>query len=204
MHNNVYDYLLKNNIKCEYDDEDKQIKIYVQIEEIQVELYMRFPQYYPYEFPKIYIEDTKGIHIPNIYINNQLCLYDLNETLPNPERFLEEALETVERAKKLLIDSKKQKNITNYQFEIISFWKSEAIGFIDYLGNENYESRTLWSYEIYKNNFVVSEEKNKINDFLENTYRIKRKNISFKKALFINIGIKKQNLIQLNKIKEPS
>ena len=202
LHNNVYDYLLKNNIKCEYDDEDKQIKIYVQIEEIQVELYMRFPQYYPYEFPKIYIEDTKGIHIPNIYINNQLCLYDLNETLPNPERFLEEALETVERAKKLLIDSKKQKNITNYQFEIISFWKSEAIGFIDYLGNENYESRTLWSYEIYKNNFVVSEEKNKINDFLENTYRIKRKNISFKKALFINIGIKKQNLIQLNKIKD--
>ena len=202
MHNKVYEYLLKKKIECEYDEENKQIKIYVQIDEIQVELYMKFPQYYPFEFPKIYIEDTKGIHIPNIYADNQLCLYDLNETLPNPKRFLEEALETVERAKKLLIDSKRKENFTNYQLEIISFWKSKAIGFINYLGDGNYKSRTLWGNEFIKNYFVVSDDKNKISNFLENTYRIERKNICFKKVLFINAGIKEQNLIQLNKIKD--
>ena len=73
LHKDVFDFLLKNGIDCEYIAEQDQIKILIQIEENSYELYMKFPQYYPYEFPEIYIKDTKNLHIPHRYSDDMLC-----------------------------------------------------------------------------------------------------------------------------------
>ncbi len=200
MHKAVYEFLLKNGIDCEYVAEEDQIKILIRVEEIEYELCMKFPQYYPYEFPEIYIIDTKGLRIPTRYSDNMLCLYDLNETLPNPQRFLEEALETVLRAKKALIDSTNHENIINYQLEVVSFWESKATGRIDYLGNGSSETRLMWSYEWLEDYFVVADEQNKIIEFINNSYGIKPKDMVFKRTLFINTG--KQILIRRNRVKD--
>lgn len=119
MHKDVYEYLVESGISCEYMEKEKQIKIFIQTEGNQYELRMKFPQYYPYEFPEIYIEDQKELCIPHLYTDNKLCLYDTNEVLPNPERYREEALESVRRAKDLLVSSEKQENIIDYQIEAI-------------------------------------------------------------------------------------
>ena len=129
MHKDVYEYLVESGISCEYMEKEKQIKIFIQTEGNQYELRMKFPQYYPYEFPEIYIEDQKELCIPHLYTDNKLCLYDTNEVLPNPERYREEALESVRRAKDLLVSSEKQENI------------------IDYLGSGNTDKHLLWSCE---------------------------------------------------------
>ena len=141
------EYLVESGISCEYMEKEKQIKIFIQTEGNQYELRMKFPQYYPYEFPEIYIEDQKELCIPHLYTDNKLCLYDTNEVLPNPERYREEALESVRRAKDLLVSSEKQENIIDYQIEAISFWDAKATGKIDYLGSGNTDTHLLWSCE---------------------------------------------------------
>lgn len=200
LHKDVFDFLLKNGIDCEYIAEQDQIKILIQIEENSYELYMKFPQYYPYEFPEIYIKDTKNLHIPHRYSDDMLCLYDTNETLPNPQRFLEEALETVMRARNLLLDSQNMENLVDYQIESVSFWESKAVGRVDYLGDGSSNTRLMWSYEWLKDYFVVAEEQKKIAEFINNTYDIQLKDMAFKKALFVNVG--KNILIGINKIKD--
>ena len=147
MHKDVYEYLVESGISCEYMEKEKQIKIFIQTEGNQYDLRMKFPQYYPYEFPEIYIEDQKELCIPHLYTDNKLCLYDTNEVLPNPERYREEALESVRRAKDLLVSSEKQENIIDYQIEAISFWDAKATGKIDYLGSGNTDTHLLWSCE---------------------------------------------------------
>ena len=66
MHKDVYEYLVESGISCEYMEKEKQIKIFIQTEGNQYELRMKFPQYYPYEFPEIYIEDQKELYIQTI------------------------------------------------------------------------------------------------------------------------------------------
>ena len=189
MHKDVYEYLVESGISCEYMEKEKHIKIFIQIEEKQYELRMKFPQYYPYEFPEIYIEDQKELCIPHLYTDNKLCLYDTNEVLPNPERYREEALESVRRAKDLLVSSEKQENIIDYQIEALSFWDAKATGKIDYLGSENTDTHLLWSCEWLDDWFVVADTQDKIEEFFDNSYGLQKpKNAIFKKALFINIG----------------
>ena len=72
-------------------------------------------------FQKFISRIKKELCIPHLYTDNKLCLYDTNEVLPNPERYREEALESVRRAKDLLVSSEKQENIIDYQIEAISF-----------------------------------------------------------------------------------
>ena len=119
-----------------------------------------------------------------------MCLYDTNEVLPNPERYREEALESVRRAKDLLVSSEKQENIIDYQIEAISFWDAKATGKIDYLGSGNTDTHLLWSCEWLDDWFVVADTQDKIEEFFDNSYGLQKpKNAIFKKALFINIGI---------------
>ena len=85
---------------------------------------------------------------------------------PNPERYREEALESVRRAKDLLVSSEKQENIIDYQIEAISFWDAKATGKIDYLGSGNTDTHLLWSCEWLDDWFVVADTQDKIEEFL--------------------------------------
>ena len=198
LHKKVYEFLLKSGIDCDYDEDNDEIKIYITIENINFKLLMKFPRYYPYEFPEVYIDDTKGLIIPHMYTNNRLCLYDTNEVLPNPQYFLEDALDIVLRAKRLLIESKKRENIIDYQIENVSFWEAKAYGRVDYLGDRNLTTHLLWRYEWLEEYNIVANDREKIAEFISNSYGIKPEEIIYERALFINIG--KKVLINLKKI----
>ena len=147
LHKQVYEFLLKNGIDCNYDAEKDEINIYITLEDFKYELYMKFPLYYPYEFPELYINNTNGLMIPHMYTGNRLCLYDTNEVLPNPQNFLQDALDSVIRAKSLLTDSKNKENMIDYQLETVSFWEAKVFGRVDYLGGKNLTTHLLWRYE---------------------------------------------------------
>ena len=66
LHKQVYEFLLKNGIDCNYDAEKDEINIYITLEDFKYELYMKFPLYYPYEFPELYINNTNGLMIPHM------------------------------------------------------------------------------------------------------------------------------------------
>ena len=74
LHKDVYEYLVESGISCEYMEKEKQIKIFIQIEGKQYELRMKFPQYYPYEFPEI-ISRIKKNFVYHIYIQTINCAY---------------------------------------------------------------------------------------------------------------------------------
>lgn len=200
LHKEVYEFLLKSGIDCNYDTEKDEINICITLEDFKYELCMKFPLYYPYEFPELYINDINGLMIPHMYTSNRLCLYDTNEVLPNPQNFLQDALDSVIRAKSLLIDSKNKENIIDYQLETVSFWEAEASGRVDYLGGENLTTHLLWRYEWLEDYNIVADEKEKITKFINNSYGVKLKKMVYKRALFVNIG--KKILVNLKNIKD--
>lgn len=200
LHKEVYEFLLKSGIDCNYDTEKDEINICITLEDFKYELCMKFPLYYPYEFPELYINDINGLMIPHMYTSNRLCLYDTNEVLPNPQNFLQDALDSVIRAESLLIDSKNKENIIDYQLETVSFWEAEASGRVDYLGGENLTTHLLWRYEWLEDYNIVADEKEKITEFINNSYGVKLKKMVYKRALFVNIG--KKILVNLKNIKD--
>lgn len=200
LHKQVYEFLLKNGIDCNYDAEKDEINIYITLEDFKYELYMKFPLYYPYEFPELYINNTNGLMIPHMYTGNRLCLYDTNEVLPNPQNFLQDALDSVIRAKSLLTDSKNKENMIDYQLETVSFWEAKVFGRVDYLGGKNLTTHLLWRYEWLEGYNIVADEKEKITEFINNSYGVNPKKMFYKRALFINIG--KNILVNLKNIKD--
>lgn len=200
LHKEVYEFLLKSGIDCNYDAEKDEINICITLEDFKYELCMKFPLYYPYEFPELYINDINGLMIPHMYTSNRLCLYDTNEVLPNPQNFLQDALDSVIRAKSLLTDSKNKENIIDYQLETVSFWEAEASGRVDYLGGKNLTTHLLWRYEWLEDYNIVADEKEKIIEFINNSYGVKLKKMVYKRALFVNIG--KKILVNLKNIKD--
>lgn len=81
--------------------------------------------------------------------------------MPNPQNFLQDALDSVIRAKSLLTDSKNKENIIDYQLETVSFWEAEASGRVDYLGGKNLTTHLLWRYEWLEDYNIVADEKEK-------------------------------------------
>lgn len=200
LHKEVYKFLLKNGIDCNYDDQKDEINICITLEDFKYGLCMKFPRYYPYEFPEIYMDDTNGLIIPHMYTGNKLCLYDTNEVVPNPQNFLQDALDSVIRAKILLIDSKNKENRIDYQLETVSFWEAKASGRVDYLGGKNLTTHLLWRYEWLKDYNIVADEREKITEFINNSYGVEPKKMVYKRALFINIG--KKILVNIKNIKD--
>lgn len=187
MHEKILKYLIENGIDCSYDEETESIRISVNIDDICLNLMMRFPQYYPYVFPDILLADSKGIHVPHRYTDNKLCLYDTNEVAPSPEKYLQEALDCVKRAEKLLKDSKKENNLIDYNEESVSYWNTKAEGRVDFLATLGPASRIMSIYETIDNYYIMADTEQCIEDFVHIAYKLNIKEIRCEKALYINI-----------------
>lgn len=187
MHEKVLRYLIENGIECSYDKTMKRINISINIDETYFNLSMRFPKYYPYVFPNIFLDDSKDICIPHRYTNNKLCLYDTNETSPSPEKYLQEALECVKRAERLLSESKKGNNRLDYVAENLSYWNTKAEGRVDFLATLGSTGRIMNAYEIVENYYVIADTEQCIEDFVRIAYKFKSKEIRCEKTVYINI-----------------
>ena len=192
--------MLQNGIDCSYNEKLDYILLNIPIDGETFQLIMRFPKYYPYSFPKILLVDCKGYKIPHRYTDESLCLYDLNEMLPDPDNYLEDALMTVNRAKELLLQSKNQDNILDFQWEAVEYWKSKANGKVDVLLEDSNTTRLIWTSKLIQNHYIACDSQEKIKEFVGDTYGLTTKNILFEKAFFVNVG--KKLLLMLDTIKD--
>lgn len=189
LHNKVFNYLKDNGIDCIYNEEKDNIAIAMQIENEIYDFTMEFPQYYPYEFPIIKIKEKKDLTIPHIYRNHELCLYDVNERSPNPDNYLEDALDIVHRAEKLLVDSANNENLNDFNIEAVSYWNARSDGRVDFLSDANEKSQILWGYKLVGEYYVVADEQKIITDFINNSYDIKTgESNKFCQVLYLNVG----------------
>ena len=96
------------------------ITIDICVEARDIQLVMKLPRFYPYEFPEIYCYQEFDFLVPHVYTNKQLCLFDENEETVYPDRYLEIAKISIERAIKLFQDSILKNNLLEYNLEAVS------------------------------------------------------------------------------------
>jgi len=200
LHKDVFEYLVDNRINCIYDSEKEEISISIVIEDEEYELIMKFPQYYPYTFPEIYIYKNIDFILPHRYVNKRLCLYDENERLPRPEVYLEEALETANRADQLLRDSKNLKNLEDFNKEAVTYWNGRAKGRIDFVCENKSQTRILWGCQLIEEAYIVADNQEKIADFMSHSYGLPTEELKYERVLIVNVG--KVQIIGLKTIQD--
>ena len=189
LHKEIVSYLLEQGYKCKYDDEDRIIRIEVCVEEKNIELVMKLPKFYPYDFPEVYCYQELDFLMPHVYTNNRLCLFDENEETMYPERHLEIAKMSVERAIKLIKDSILGNNILEYNLEAVSYWNSKAELCVIMLRFDDSYSHYVWAYQILESIYVCADSETELAEFI---YKLDGTQISrqdLKKVLFVKSDI---------------
>lgn len=172
MHRDVFDYLSSKGHLCSYNESDDTISINVVVEERSIELIMKFPRFYPYEFPEIYCYQDLDFRMPHVYTSKQLCLYDENEEIADPQFFLEISTIMVDRAIKLLTDSINGDNFLEYNVEAISYWNSKSDALITMLNFDDSYSHFIIGYCLLDNIYICADSHEDIVDFVKYKYDI--------------------------------
>ena len=115
MHKEIVSYLSEQGYICRYEEEENVITIDICVEARDIQLVMKLPRFYPYEFPEIYCYQEFDFLVPHVYTNKQLCLFDENEETVY-HRYLE-----IQRYRltsiKLFQDSILKNNLLEYNLE---------------------------------------------------------------------------------------
>lgn len=189
MHKEIVSYLSEQGYTCKYEDEENVIRIEVCVEKKDIELIMKLPRFYPYEFPEIYCYQKLDFYVPHVYTNSQLCLYDENEEYVNPDRYLEIAKVSVERAIKLLQDSILENNLIEYNLEAVSYWNAKAEVFVLMLRFDESHSHYIWTYQITKSIYVCSDSDSELIEFIQRLCSVFISKQELKQILFVKSEI---------------
>ncbi len=172
MHKDVFEYLSSKGYLCSYNESDDTISIIIDVEAQPIELIMKFPRFYPFEFPEIYCYQDLDFRVPHVYTNKQLCLYDENEEIADPQLFLEISTIMVDRAIKLLTESIKDENFLEYNVEAISYWNSKSDVLIIMLNFDDSYSHLIIGYHLFDDVFICADSHDDIIDYVRNKYKI--------------------------------
>ena len=196
LHKKVYEYLISKGIDCCYCEEKNEIVIRPTIEELEIELIMRFPLYYPYEFPQIYLFQEIDFKVPHRYTNKQLCLVDTNEESAIPEQYLEIAEMLINRAINLIRTSMTENNLLEYNKEAITYWNTKTEIYITLIECNNDLSHYVWGYEFVDNFLIVAETIEKIKDYIYRRHKIEIDISNAHQVLYIKAGVALLTLIK--------
>lgn len=166
MHKEIVSYLSEQGYICRYEDEENVITIDICVEARDIQLVMKLPRFYPYEFPEIYCYQEFDFLVPHVYTNKQLCLFDENEETVYPDRYLEIAKISIERAIKLFQDSILKNNLLEYNLEAVSYWNTKAESFVVMLRFDESFSHYIWAYQMTKSSYVCSDSKIELITFI--------------------------------------
>ena len=153
LHKEIVSYLSEQGYICRYEDEENVITIDICVEARDIQLVMKLPRFYPYEFPEIYCYQEFDFLVPHVYTNKQLCLFDENEETVYPDRYLEIAKISIERAIKLFQDSILKNNLLEYNLEAVSYWNTKAESFVVMLRFDESFSHYIWAYQMTKSSY---------------------------------------------------
>lgn len=166
MHKEIVRYLSEQGYICRYEDEENVITIDICVETRDIQLIMKLPRFYPYEFPEIYCYQKFDFLVPHVYTNKQLCLFDENEETVYPDLYLEIAKISIERAIKLFQDSILKNNLLEYNLEAVSYWNTKAESFVVMLRVDESFSYYIWAYQMTKSSYVCSDSKIELINFI--------------------------------------
>lgn len=166
LHKEIVRYLSEQGYICRYEDEENIITIDICVETRDIQLIMKLPRFYPYEFPEIYCYQEFDFLVPHVYTNKQLCLFDENEETVYPDRYLEIAKISIERAIKLFQDSILNNNLLEYNLEAVSYWNTKAKSFVVMLRFDESYSHYMWAYQMTKSSYVCSDSEIELIDFI--------------------------------------
>jgi len=196
LHEKVYEFLISKGIECCLCQEKNEIVIRATIEELVVEFTMRFPLYYPYEFPQIYLFQELDFKVPHRYIDKQLCLVDTNEETAIPEQYLEIAEMLINRAIKLIKTSMSENNLLEYNKEVITYWNTKSEIYVSLIECKNDLSHYLWGYEFIDDFFIVAETIEKIKEYTYRRHKIEIDMSKVHQVLYIKAGVALLSLIK--------
>lgn len=135
----------------------------------EMRLRCKFPQSFPYSFPKIYILDVfyKSIApLPHIDNSGYICTFDNNITFPNhkePNKLVEES---IKKAIKIIEEGISGVNKDDFLEEFTSYWGLEANTRISALFTPDNKPRLLYLYLDKENGYYVTDDMTQLKEYL--------------------------------------
>lgn len=130
-----------------------EVEIFGKVKDI--EFIVKFDTDFPLSFPNIYLSNedyTLYSSLPHIDSNKFICTFDKQVSRPdfnNPSGVL---YQSIQQAKKIIVDGAEQKNVKDYEPEFIAYWKSRydtgLIRCISLIDEDNAAPQNLKLYQI--------------------------------------------------------
>lgn len=189
LHREIVNYLSEQGYRCKYEDAENDIKIEICVEDRDIQLVMKLPRFYPYEFPELYCYQEFDFFVPHVYTNKRLCLFDENEETAYPEQYLEIAKISIERAIKLFLDSILKNNLLEYNKEAVSYWNTKAEAYVIMLRFDESFSHYIWAYQMTKNSYICSDSEIELVDFVRRLSGLKIDKQDLMQVLFVKSDV---------------
>lgn len=122
--------LLKNNIDVLCDDsyfEEGSIVCSKIIDSINIQLRCELTEYFPYEFPKIYVSSQSQYNmknIPHINRDNSICLFDDETNIPDFRIANDLIVTSIIKAFTIISDGLSDANFLDFSDEYLAYWKT--------------------------------------------------------------------------------
>lgn len=122
--------LLKNNINILHDDsffDEGSIVCSKVINDTNIQLRCELTEYFPFEFPKIYILDSCQPNIkriPHINRDNSICLFDDETNIPDFRKANDLIIVSIIKAFSIVSDGLNDKNFSDFGDEYLAYWKT--------------------------------------------------------------------------------
>lgn len=124
--NKYIEYLQSQKYTVELEDE--KIKIFTNIEGVDVVLWCSLGDYFPYEIPEIFLDKDsrkKLSKIPHLYTDNSLCIFDKSKVIPNFNEPQQLVKETIEEAITVIQKGLTGENKRDFVDEFLEYWSTK-------------------------------------------------------------------------------
>ena len=124
--NKYVEYLQSQKYTVELEDE--KIKIFTNIEGVNVVLWCSLGDYFPYEIPEIFLDkdsSKKLSKIPHLYTDNSLCIFDKSKVIPNFNEPQQLVKETIEESITVIQKGLTGENKKDFVDEFLEYWSTK-------------------------------------------------------------------------------
>ena len=187
-------------IDCHYKLEivDEKIKLYINIEGIDLVLWCCLGKFFPYEIPKVYIDESSYEAIPSlphIHTDKSICVFDESKVIPNfnePEKLL---ITTIDTAVSIIREGILGNNQCDFIDEFLEYWTVKAIlKAKTFIENLDCEKSFCWFFK--KEGIIAAENEQRLKEI---SYAIDGKvNKKYYRGILIPINGKFINKIPKN------
>lgn len=157
---------------------------------INVQLRCELTEYFPYEFPQIYILDSCRSNIrgiPHIHRDNSICLFDDETNIPDFRTPNDLVIASIEKAFSIICDGLDGKNFSDFNDERLAYWEtSKNLEKYRYYSAFHNDDNPKVLYLLLKKNEFYFCQSNDYKKFLSNL-NITNEKCIIKKCIYIPI-----------------